>query len=145
MPDAVVIDSTVLVSAFLTAAPGGASHELLRFASEGAFTLHLSPAVLREMEEVLLTRKHLRERYRYSDSDVHAYIGNLRLLAELTPEIADVPRIVRDPNDDMVIACAIAVGADYIVTRDRDLLDLGRHGKIVMLSPEAFLAHLRGQ
>jgi putative PIN family toxin of toxin-antitoxin system len=144
MPDA-VIDSTVLVSAFLTATPGGASHELLRFAAEGAFTLHLSPAVLRETEEVLLTRKHLRKHYRYSDGDVRTYMGNLQLLAELTPEITDIPRIVRDPNDDVVIACAVAVDAACIVTRDRDLLDLGNHGKIAILSPEAFLARLRGQ
>ena len=30
----------------------------------------------------------------------------------------------RDPNDDMVIACGIKVTAKYIVTRDKDLLDL---------------------
>jgi predicted nucleic acid-binding protein len=45
----------------------------------------------------------------------------------------------------MVIACAIALEADCIVTRDRDLLDLGHHGKIAILAPEAFLARLRGQ
>jgi hypothetical protein len=72
-------------------------------------------------------------------------MGNLQLLAELTPEITDIPRIVRDPNDDVVIACAVAVDAACIVTRDRDLLDLGNHGKIAILSPEAFLARLRGQ
>jgi hypothetical protein len=49
-----------LVSAFLTAISGGASHELLRFAADGAFNLHLSPAIVRETEDVLLTRKHLR-------------------------------------------------------------------------------------
>jgi predicted nucleic acid-binding protein len=81
----VVIDSTVLVSAFLTATPGGASHAILRSAAEGSFTMHLSPAILCETEEVLLTRKHLRKHYRYSDDDVRTYISNLHLLAELTP------------------------------------------------------------
>jgi putative PIN family toxin of toxin-antitoxin system len=115
MPD-VVIDSTVLVSSFLTARPGGASHELLRFAAQGAFNLHLSPAIVRETEDVLLTRKHLRDRYDYSDEDVHTFIANLQLLADVTAEITDVPAVVRDANDDMVIACAIAVGATFIVT-----------------------------
>ena len=143
MPEAVV-DSTVLVSAFLTAKPGGASHELLRFAARGAFTLYLSPAIAREIEEVLLTRKHLRERFSYSDEDVRTFIANLTVLAEVTPEITDVPRIVRDPNDDMVIACALTVGVDYIVTRDKDLLSLGSHASIQIITPEAFLTRLRG-
>jgi putative PIN family toxin of toxin-antitoxin system len=138
------LDSTVLVSAFLTARPGGASHELLRFAAQGAFTLHLSPAIVREIERVLLTTTRLRDHYDYGDDDVGIYIKNLTVLAEMTAEITDVPRIVRDPNDDMIIACALAVDADYIVTRDRDLLDLTRHKTIEIIAPEAFLAELRG-
>jgi putative PIN family toxin of toxin-antitoxin system len=144
MPE-IVIDSTVLVSAFLTARPGGASHELLRFAAAGAFTLHLSPAIVRETERVLLTRKRLRERYAYQDKDVRIFITNLMLLAEMTGEITDIPRVVRDPNDDMVIACALAIDADYVVSRDRDLLDLYQHNRITILSPEDFLAKLRQQ
>ena len=144
MPE-VVIDSTVLVSAFLTARPGGASHELLRFAAGDAFTLHLSPAIVQETERVLLTRKRLKEHFQYRDEDVRTYITNLVVLAEVTAEITDIPRVVRDPNDDMVIACALAVDADYIVTRDKDLLDLQRYNDITILSPEDLLARLRGQ
>jgi putative PIN family toxin of toxin-antitoxin system len=142
MPEA-VFDSTVLVSAFLTSVPGGASYELLRFAAASAFTLHLSPAILRETEDVLLTRKHLRARYRYRDEDVHEFIAQLQILAEVTPEITDIPRVARDPNDDMVLACAVAAGAGCIVTRDRDLLALQRHFQIDILPPEDFLARLR--
>jgi putative PIN family toxin of toxin-antitoxin system len=140
MPE-VVIDSTVLVSAFLTARPGGASHELLRFAAAGAFTLHLSPAIVRETERVLLTSKRLREHYAYRDEDVRIFITNLVLLAEMTGEITDIPRA----NDDMVIACALAIDADHVVSRDRDLLDLYRHNGITILFPEDFLAKLRQQ
>ena len=32
--------------------------------------------------------------------------------------------IVRDPNDDMILACAVAASAAYVVTRDLDLLSL---------------------
>ena len=142
MPE-VVIDSTVLVSSFLTAKPGGASHELLRFAADGAYTMHLSPAILRETERVLLTRKRLRDHYGYTDEDVRTFITNLAILAEITAEITDIPRVVRDPNDDMVIACAIAVRADYIVSRDKDLLELQRNNGIAILSPEDLLARLR--
>jgi uncharacterized protein len=143
MPEA-VFDSTVLVSAFLTPKPGGASYELLRFSTGNAFALRLSPAILRETERVLLTTARLRKHFGYADADVHAFITELGVLADVTGEITDVPPVVRDPNDDMVVACAVAVNANYIVTRDKDLLDLGTHEGIEMVTPEAFLHIVRG-
>jgi predicted nucleic acid-binding protein len=46
---------------------------------------------------------------------------------------------VRDPNDDMTIACALKARADYVVTRDKDLLSLGAHEGIGMVTPRQFL------
>ena len=43
----------------------------------------------------------------------------------------------------MIVACALAAEAEYIVTRDKDLLSLGRHQSIEMITPEAFLQVLR--
>ena len=59
--------------------------------------------------------------------------------------VSDPPpvQVVRDPNDNMIVACAHAADADYIVTRDKDLLSLGRHQSIEMIAPEAFLHVLR--
>ena len=51
--------------------------------------------------------------------------------------------VPRDPDDDMIIACALAAGADYIVTRDKDLLSLREHETISIITPEAFLEVLR--
>ncbi|MGH6917272.1 MAG: putative toxin-antitoxin system toxin component, PIN family, partial [Geminicoccaceae bacterium] len=56
--------------------------------------------------------------------------------------IADLPQVrgvVRDPNDDMVVACALKASADYIVTRDKDLLSLGAHEGIRIVTPRQFL------
>jgi predicted nucleic acid-binding protein len=59
--------------------------------------------------------------------------------------VTDLPdiRVVRDPNDDMILACAIAAGADYLIARDNDLLSLGEYKGIKMLTPEAFLEVMR--
>jgi predicted nucleic acid-binding protein len=51
--------------------------------------------------------------------------------------------IVRDPNDDMVLACAIAAEASHVVTRDDDLLSLGGYESVAIVSPETFLAMWR--
>jgi predicted nucleic acid-binding protein len=50
---------------------------------------------------------------------------------------------VRDKADDIILATAVAATADYLCTRDRDLLDLRRYDKILILSPEDLLAVIR--
>jgi uncharacterized protein len=61
--------------------------------------------------------------------------------------VVDIPEVhvVRDRDDDMVVACALAAKADYLVSRDKDLLSLGQHEGVTMISPEAFLRVLRAQ
>ena len=51
--------------------------------------------------------------------------------------------IESDAKDDMIIACAVAVSADYIVSRD--LLDLGNHEQIQIARPEDFVHILRDE
>jgi len=53
------------------------------------------------------------------------------------------PTLMRDPNDDMILACAVAAAASHVVTRDDDLLSLGTHEGVTIVTPEAFLAFLR--
>jgi predicted nucleic acid-binding protein len=41
----------------------------------------------------------------------------------MLPDPVDAPRVVRDPDDDYVVALAKDAGAEPIVSGDRDLLD----------------------
>lgn len=61
------------------------------------------------------------------------------------PIVSAVPevRIVRDPNDNMIVACAIAAGADYVVTRDKDMLSLDHYEGVGFATAEGFLKILR--
>ena len=69
-------------------------------------------------------------------------IGKLgRLFTAPLPEIGPV---CRDPNDDHVIATALALNADVIVTGDKDLLTLSQYRSIRILTARAFLAELGG-
>jgi putative PIN family toxin of toxin-antitoxin system len=47
--------------------------------------------------------------------------------------------ICRDPNDDMILECAVLATADLIVTGDRDLLILGAHGEIRIITARQYL------
>jgi predicted nucleic acid-binding protein len=48
----------------------------------------------------------------------------------------------RDPNDDPYLACALAARAEFIITRDGDVLDLGKPFGIQIVTPRVFLNRL---
>lgn len=136
-----VFDSATLVSAFLT--PAGLSATLLQQARGGAFQLCLAEDILEEIQHTLLEYQRIRRRHPYSDEEVREFCAMLRTVA---PPIRDLPSLTgisRDPKDDMIIACALQALAQYIVTRDDDLLSLGTYRRIKMITPEAFSDLLR--
>lgn len=61
----------------------------------------------------------------------------IRVDPDLQPKV-----VIADPDDDVVVACAVAGDADYIVSGDRHLLKLGEHNDIPILRPTIFLALL---
>ena len=51
----------------------------------------------------------------------------------------------RDLKDDRYLACALAAQAKYIVTNDRDLLDLEKPFGVSIVTPIQFLVYVRSQ
>lgn len=137
-----MLDATVLVSAFLT--PYGIAAQLLAEARQGGFSLVLSEEILVETQEVLLQRERIRKRYAYTDEQPMRFCHALRTAVPLVRPAPGVHGVCRDPNDDHVIACAVAGHARYLVTRDPDLLTLRMYQDVQMVSPVMF-SHLLSQ
>lgn len=61
-----------------------------------------------------------------------------RRRAQLVSPLPLSARVCRDPDDDLVLATALAAQADFIITGDRDLLTLKSHGGVRIRSPRQF-------
>jgi putative PIN family toxin of toxin-antitoxin system len=127
-----VLDTNIVVSGILSAT--GASRALLELARRGQVELVTSLTLLEELEDVLG-----RFMPRAAATEIRTAVQELSYLVEPTR----VPIVTRDPDDDHVLAAAVTGQASYVVTRDRDLLDLGRHQGIEILQPAPALALLR--
>lgn len=138
MPKA-VLDTNILVSAFLFFERGGVPVELLEKARDEQFTLVSSRPILDELEGVLIRNRGTHARYGYTKEAVRAYRTVLEVEAVLVQPEAPFPRLSRDPDDDVIIATAVAGQADYLVTGDIDLLALGNHQGVRIVAPRQFL------
>jgi uncharacterized protein len=149
-----VYDTNILVSAFLSRHhPDGVSSELLRFARQGAVHLHLSPEIVAEALATLIGSTRARRRYAYTTAMASQFCESLFAAATIVVNPPPIPGAVpRDPDDDKIVACAVAAGVQYIVTRDDHLLSIGSYSGIAMTAPEEFIhlirreqGHLRDQ
>jgi putative PIN family toxin of toxin-antitoxin system len=142
-----VFDANLLISAFLSRENlSGASSELLRLARQGEIELYLSPEIIGEALGVLVASERLRNRYGYTPAMAIEFCDNLQTAVMMVVNPPATPGAVpRDPDDDKVIGCAVAASVEYIVSRDRDLLSLGRWGEIAIIAPEGLLRVVRAQ
>ena len=124
----VVFDTNVLISALVY---GGLPRELLTSVFRGEVTLVTSTVLMDELEEVLVAR------FAHDPSLARTVRAEIEMLAEVV-DVSDLARVARDPDDDAVLAVAIAGEASAIVTGDRDLLVLAEHHGIRIVTPRDF-------
>lgn len=126
-----ILDTNILIAALLWR---GAPHRLLEHVRSGALTLIGSPVLLAELTDVI-------GRDKFNDILIRTHTSRERSLDEVRrlTELIDAPPlpqpVCRDPNDDAVLACAIAAQVDLIVSGDQDLLVLKRYQYIPIVTP----------
>lgn len=126
-----VIDTNVLLSGLLWR---GSAHAFLEQVRNGTVTFLSSPELLAELQEVLARPKFDGILSR-SNSSRELMLTQISKLAELTDPPPLTQPMCRDPDDDAVLALAIATLADVIVSGDDDLLSLVNFEGIPILNP----------
>lgn len=122
-----VLDTNVLISALF----GGPPELVYRAALRGRFRLIASPALL-----VKLARA-LREKFHLPDEKITAYVKQIARRSTVVRP-ATTLAVVEDEPDNRVLECAVAGGADLIVSGDRHLLRLGTYSDIPIVRPVDF-------
>jgi putative PIN family toxin of toxin-antitoxin system len=145
----VVFDCVVFLQSLIKES-GPAVTCLNRF-EQGRFRLAVSPEILAELHDVL-SRSGLRQTFALLTKEKTDRLIDLLLLkAELFRHVPRRFELPRDPDDEPYLNLAIEAEARFLVTRDRDLLDLmrwdtvegrdfhSRSRKLRILDPVAFL------
>jgi uncharacterized protein len=131
----IVLDTNIVVSALFWR---GTPHILLQtIRQQGSHQLFSSPVLLTELAEVLV-RPWSAKRLALLDRAAHEILAEYIDSIEIVSPVAAPPAVTRDSDDDHVIAAAVAADAALIVTGDSDLLDVGTHARIrVVTASEA--------
>lgn len=118
----VVFDAMVfLQGAGRTTSPAAAC---LQLAANQDLRLFVSPDILEEIVGIL-GRARVRTRFPIlTDQLVDSFVERVRSISETVSAVPTAFFYPRDPNDEPYFNLAIAIQADFLVSRDKDLLDL---------------------
>jgi putative PIN family toxin of toxin-antitoxin system len=135
--DRVVVDTGVLISAFVF---GGIPEKAVKKAFAEA-DLYISRALLKEYREVPLA---LEREGKIAPLQLKALISGIASFVAKT--IVVYPRkklsLCRDPEDNMLLECCLASKADFLITGDKDLLDMqSLPFQLAILSPRKFMEY----
>lgn len=135
-----VFDTNVVIAALKSKNPNSPTVELLKRWRNDEFILLYADDLLLEYREKFITRN--------IDPALRiAFLASLNVLGErikLAPE--QIERIIADdPDDDVVVACALVGKATHLVSYDPHLLNLGKiYQGVAILDGLHFLYAVRG-
>ena len=135
----ITLDTSVLVAAVRSR--NEASFELVSMLPSREFEIALTVALYTEWQAVLTRPEHLP-----AGATADEALGFVRYLASVA-HLQDVHFLwrpfLRDPEDDMVLECAVASGSRFIVTHNMKDFRRVEELKIQAINPAEFLKFLR--
>lgn len=114
----------------------GSPRQVLDAARNNLITLYTSDELLAELGDVLGRTKFARFLAQHHIS-AKELVSEYAALADTVTSAPIPPRVIVDPDDDAVLACAVAAQAEAIVSGDNDLLNLkGFQGILILTAAE---------
>ncbi|MEI7733704.1 MAG: putative toxin-antitoxin system toxin component, PIN family [Verrucomicrobiota bacterium] len=116
----------------------GSARNCLKLVAQRRVFLYASDAILAEYESVI--PKTLAEEM--PDIDPHPKLAWVRTRSRLVEPSPLGKRRSRDAKDDIYLATALGASAQYLVTYDKDLLDMDKPFGIATVRPAEFLRRI---
>lgn len=126
----VILDTNLWVSFLI----GHQTQLVRRMLTDLRFDVYVCSRLIEEIRDVV-SRDKIRKRV--NPSDVENLFAIINAFCQFTVIETEVPpSAVRDPKDLYLLSLADTIGADYIISGDADLTDLGQHNqtKIIKLA-----------
>lgn len=123
-----VIDTTVWISGVFW---HGIPHQILEMWKAGYFEIVVSEAILAEIERKLNEKAVEFE----IETEVVSEWLDLIIIEAIFVQPQEQIRACRDPDDDMFLEAAVKGRADFIVSGDKDLTDIGEFREIKLVKP----------
>ncbi len=131
-----VLDANILVSAVIS--PLGRPGQIVRsLVEDRSFTLILSQELSAELERSIFYPR-VRKRIRADDDGIRQWVASLNVIAEVVTPTVAVSVVAADPDDDKYLAAALEGRAQYIVSGDAHLLDLGGYQDVRIVTARDF-------
>jgi putative PIN family toxin of toxin-antitoxin system len=137
-----VLDANTIVSA--TISDLGPSGQIWQAAHERRFVLITSSWIISEVVRAL-NRDRIASKYQIRPdqvAQVRAYLEHQAMLVSITHEVLGV---ATHPEDDFVLATALSASAEYLITGDSKLQELGSYAGVTIRSPRQFLTVLQAE
>lgn len=115
-----VVDASTLVSGVASRPGGGAPWLILAALLDFEFEAIVCPKLIGEFKDAL-TNRYFRERF--DVDELAEIVANVEEAATAYDDPTEIEALLRDPDDDYLVALARDAEVDAIVTGDRDLLD----------------------
>jgi putative PIN family toxin of toxin-antitoxin system len=122
----------------------GHPRKLIDLWLSNSFDLITSRYLIDELRHVL-NYPHLRRLLKFNENEIKYMLSEINRRAILVPGDLDLKGLTRDPKDDAVVACAVEGQVDFIVSGDKDILELNQYQGIKMINPTDFIAHMDRQ
>ena len=136
-PYRVVLDTNVIFAALDSKA--GASRRLLLYLANGDYEAFVSGLLFGEYQGVL--HRHL-SRFGLSATELDDFLDGLASLLQPQPIYFTWRPTLKDEKDDMVLECAVAANADYLVTFNTRDFGMGADFVPKIVTPSEFLVRL---
>jgi putative PIN family toxin of toxin-antitoxin system len=132
----IVLDTNVLISALFK--KESTSAQILDLWRQQTVELLVSSEGLAEIDRVL-TYPKVQKRLVYNDGEVQKFLDLLRRASIVIHPDPMTPVVKADPDDDKFVALALSGHAQYLISGDGHLLDIGHVGELLIVTPRNFL------